>query len=47
MTEPRVSRRGAALTVVVGLLPVGVLVGALWAWIAPPVKGVRGADPQR
>ena len=40
MTEPRVSRRGAALTVIVGLLPAGVLVGALWAWIAPPVKGV-------
>jgi Protein of unknown function (DUF2567) len=37
---PRVSRRRAALAIVAGLLPAGVLVGALWAWIAPPVKGV-------
>jgi Protein of unknown function (DUF2567) len=22
-----------------GLLPVGALVGALWAWLAPPIKG--------
>jgi Protein of unknown function (DUF2567) len=36
---PRVSRRRAAITVAVGLLPVGALVGALWAWVAPPVKG--------
>jgi Protein of unknown function (DUF2567) len=40
VTEPRFSRRRAALTLVVGLLPAGVLAGALWAWIAPPVKGV-------
>ena len=37
---PRFSRRRAAVTVAAGLLPAGVLVGALWAWLAPPVKGV-------
>lgn len=37
---PRFSRRRAALTVVAGLLPVGALVGGLWAWMAPPIKGV-------
>jgi hypothetical protein len=37
---PRISRRRAAATVAVGLLPVGVLVGGLWAWLAPPIKGV-------
>jgi len=37
---PRVSRRRAALTVTTGLLPAGVLVGGLWAWLAPPIKGV-------
>ena len=36
---PRISRRRAAITVAVGLLPVGALVGALWAWLAPPIKG--------
>ena len=25
--------------VTAGLLPVGALVGALWAWLAPPIKG--------
>lgn len=37
---PRISRRRAAVIVAVGLLPVGVLVGALWAWLAPPIRGV-------
>lgn len=37
---PRVSRRRAALTVAVGLLPIGPLVGGLWAWLAPPINGV-------
>ncbi|WIM88778.1 DUF2567 domain-containing protein [Candidatus Mycobacterium wuenschmannii] len=37
---PRISRRRAALTVAVSLLPGGALVGGLWAWIAPPIKGV-------
>ena len=36
---PRISRRRAAITVAAGLLPVGVLAGALWAWLAPPIKG--------
>ena len=37
---PRFSRRRAAMTVAAGLLPVGALVGGLWAWLAPPIKGV-------
>jgi hypothetical protein len=37
---PRISRRRAAITVAAGLLPVGVLVGALWAWVAPPLHAV-------
>lgn len=36
---PRISRRRAAITVAAGLLPVGALVGALWAWLAPPIRG--------
>ncbi|MDT5227496.1 MAG: hypothetical protein QOH94_1289 [Mycobacterium sp.] len=36
----RVSSRRAALTVATGLLPAGAVAGALWAWLAPPVKGV-------
>jgi Protein of unknown function (DUF2567) len=36
---PRISRRRAAITVTAGLLPVGALVGALWAWLAPPIRG--------
>ena len=36
---PRISRRRAAVTVAAGLLPVGALIGALWAWVAPPIKG--------
>jgi Protein of unknown function (DUF2567) len=37
---PRISRRRAILAMAVGLLPAGVLSGALWAWIAPPIHGV-------
>jgi hypothetical protein len=37
---PRISRRRAAVTVAVGLAPVGAVVGALWAWLAPPIHGV-------
>ncbi len=40
VAPPRVSRRRAAVTVVVGLAVAGALVGALWAWIAPPIYGV-------
>ena len=44
---PRISRRRAAVTVAAGLLPAGALVGALWAWLAPPIHGCGGVDPQR
>src|ERR1700761_5922811 len=37
---PRFSRRRAAITVACVLLPVGALVGGLWAWLAPPLRGV-------
>ena len=36
---PRISRRRAALTVVIGLTVAGVVVGSLWSWIAPPIRG--------
>jgi hypothetical protein len=39
---PRVSRRRAALVVVSGLVAGGVVVGALWAWLAPPIDVVVG-----
>lgn len=39
-TPPRTSRRRAALTVVAGMAGVGVLLGGLWAWLAPSVHGV-------
>ncbi len=38
--EPRLSRRRAAVIVVVGLTIAGALLGALWAWVAPPIHGV-------
>ncbi|MCI4676016.1 DUF2567 domain-containing protein [Candidatus Mycolicibacterium alkanivorans] len=38
--RPRFSRRSAAVIVVVGLALSGALVGALWAWLAPPAHGV-------
>lgn len=37
---PRTGRGRAALTVVAGMTVVGAVVGALWAWWAPPVHGV-------
>ncbi len=40
VAPPRVSRGRAAVTVVVGLAVAGALIGALWAWIAPPIHGV-------
>lgn len=40
MQAPRVSRTRAALTVVAGLAAAGAVVGAAWAWLAPPIKGV-------
>ena len=40
LAPPRVSRRSAIVRVVVGLVVAGVLVGALWAWLAPPTQAV-------
>ncbi|MGV0850104.1 DUF2567 domain-containing protein [Mycolicibacterium phlei] len=37
---PRISRNRAALTVVAALTGTGVLISALWAAIAPPIRGV-------
>ncbi|MDN4521615.1 MULTISPECIES: DUF2567 domain-containing protein [Mycolicibacterium] len=38
--SPTVSRSRAAVTVVAGLAAAGAVVGALWAWLAPPIRGV-------
>lgn len=35
---PRLSTRAAALRLVVGLALAGVVVGGLWAWLAPPIQ---------
>lgn len=45
MTEPQpgaplTSRRRAVFAMAAGLAIAGVLVGGLWAWIAPPIHGV-------
>lgn len=40
MNQPRVSRARAALIVVMGMTLAGALVGVLWAWLAPPIRGV-------
>ena len=40
VATPRISRRRAVLIVVAGLAVAGALIGAMWAWIAPPIKGV-------
>ncbi|MDZ7884492.1 MAG: DUF2567 domain-containing protein [Mycobacterium sp.] len=37
---PGVSRRAASLRVFLGLLVAGAFIGALWAWLAPPIQGV-------
>lgn len=37
---PRISRERAAVTVIVALAAVGVVIGALWAWLAPSIHGV-------
>lgn len=37
---PGISVRAAATRVFLGLLAAGALVGALWAWLAPPIQGV-------
>jgi hypothetical protein len=38
--EPTISRRRAALVVASALTLAGALIGALWAWLAPSVRGV-------
>lgn len=40
LAPPRVSRNRAAVTVIAGLALTGAVIGALWAWLAPPVHGV-------
>src|SRR6478735_2302050 len=40
LAPPRISRGRAAITVIAVLTLTGVLIGALWAWLAPPVHGV-------
>ncbi len=40
LAPPRISRGRAAATVIVGLTVAGALIGALWAWIAPPINAV-------
>ena len=36
----RISRRRAVLVTITGLTAAGAVVGALWAWLAPPIHGV-------
>ena len=38
--QPRISRIRAGVIVTVGLVLAGAVVGALWAWLAPPIHGV-------
>jgi hypothetical protein len=40
IAPPRVSRLKAAVIVTAGLTVAGAAVGALWAWLAPPLHGV-------
>jgi MFS family permease len=40
VSPPRISRRRAVVITVAGVTVVGALVGALWAWLAPPIHGV-------
>jgi hypothetical protein len=40
VSPSRVSRRSAVIRVVIGLLAAGVVVGAVWAWLAPPIQAV-------
>jgi hypothetical protein len=40
VAAPRVSRRAAVVRVVVGLVAAGVVVGAVWACLAPPIHAV-------
>jgi hypothetical protein len=38
--QPRISRIRAGLIVAGGLVLAGAVVGALWAWLAPPIHGI-------
>jgi len=40
IAPPRISRRRAVASTVGGLTVAGALIGALWAWLAPPIHGV-------
>jgi hypothetical protein len=40
VAPPGISRRRIVLVTVAGLTVAGALVGALWAWLAPPLHGV-------
>ena len=40
VAPPRISRRRAVLLTIAALTLAGVLVGALWAWLAPSIHGV-------
>jgi hypothetical protein len=40
VSPSRVSRRTAVIRVFIGLLVAGVVVGAVWAWLAPPIQAV-------
>lgn len=40
LAPPRISRGRAALTVIAVLTLTGVVIGVLWAWLAPAVHGV-------
>ena len=38
VAPPRLSQRQAAVRVVAGLTLLGVVVGAVWGWVAPPIQ---------
>jgi hypothetical protein len=40
VAPPHISRRKAAAITVAGLTVAGAALGALWAWLAPPIHGV-------
>lgn len=40
VAPPRIPRRAAIIRVVLGLVLAGVVVGAVWAWLAPPIQAV-------
>jgi hypothetical protein len=40
VAPPRISRCRAVVITVAGVTVIGALVGALWAWLAPPIHGV-------